>query len=112
MAVWDSVGGCGAVSMRFVSSLPSPACHWLHGSFQGMLEGYYDRHWPCHHENQRQQDGADGDQEDSQEDALHGETAWGQDGKGRGGYIDTPSIKAYIYHKGKTAVRANYTMAF
>ena len=38
-----------------------------------MLESYYDSHWPCHHENQGDQDGAKRDQEDSQEEALHGE---------------------------------------
>lgn len=57
----------------FVFQLPSPAHHGLHGSFQRTIQGYDESHRPSHHEDQRHEDGANRDQDDSQEDTLHGE---------------------------------------
>lgn len=57
----------------FVFHLPSPARHGLHGSFQRTIQGYDESHRPGHHEDQRHEDGADRDQDDSQEDTLYGE---------------------------------------
>ncbi len=69
-----------------------------------MLEGYDDSHGPCHHENQGQKDGTNRDQEDSQEDTLHGD----------GVHTHTHThydLLTGLYHEGRTAVRVNCSLS-
>lgn len=47
-ALLDTLSCSGMVLRR--PDLPSPASHGLHGSFQGIPEGYDEGHRPGHHE--------------------------------------------------------------
>lgn len=51
-------------------SLPSPACHWIHCSFQRLIEGDYESHRPGHHQNQRHEDDPKRDQKNSKQETL------------------------------------------
>lgn len=75
MAACELVRRAGLWCSRMVCvfQLPSPARHWLHGSFQRTPERNQDVHWPHHHEDQAHEGGAKRDQEDSLEDTLHRE---------------------------------------